>query len=214
MRLPSDVLLHGPRRYPIAVAAIYPPLGEARLYKVVRRGKLPPATHRRNVGLWSDGTHRCNLVLASVQGAKEPWVVITDEPPTLQTLWQYAPDCFGWSSCFWIASRGHLNWKIRVYAQPMLWNAYISSLRSRSYMPRLRAWQFKLQACDNRLTLTGDAASVISKSGCVTSRVSCTKDAPYCVLSLSCPKTQSQVLLPCKLSEISMTRFGSPASVP
>ena len=34
--------------------------------------------------------NRCNLVLATVQGAKESWAVITDEPPTLQTLWQYA----------------------------------------------------------------------------------------------------------------------------
>lgn len=76
LRLPSDVLLHGPRRYPIAVGSIYPPLGEARFY--------------RNVGLWQDGFHRCNLVLASVQRAKEPWAVLTDEPPTLQTLWQYA----------------------------------------------------------------------------------------------------------------------------
>jgi len=69
--LTSDVLLHGPRRYPIAVGSIYPALGEARFY--------------RNVGLWQDGTYRCNLVLASV--AKEPWAVLTDEPPTLQTLW-------------------------------------------------------------------------------------------------------------------------------
>lgn len=44
----------------------------------------------RHVGLWLDGHHRCNLVLASPQGVKEPWAVITDEPPTLQTLWQYA----------------------------------------------------------------------------------------------------------------------------
>lgn len=76
LRLPSDVLLHGARRYPIAVGSMYPPLGEARFY--------------RNVGLWQDGIHRCNVVLASVKGAKEPWAVITDEPPTLQTLWQYA----------------------------------------------------------------------------------------------------------------------------
>lgn len=76
LRLPSDVLLHGPRRYPLAVGSIYPPLQEARFY--------------RNVGLWQDGIHRCNLVLASVQGAKESWAVVTDEPPTLQTLWQYA----------------------------------------------------------------------------------------------------------------------------
>ncbi len=44
----------------------------------------------RNVGLWSDGRHRCNLVVASPKGVKEPWAVITDEPPSLQTLWQYA----------------------------------------------------------------------------------------------------------------------------
>jgi hypothetical protein len=37
-----------------------------------------------------DGVHRCNLVLATVQGAKDSWAVVTDEPPTLQTLWQYA----------------------------------------------------------------------------------------------------------------------------
>lgn len=77
LRLPCDVMLHGPRRYcPIAISSLYPPLGEARFY--------------RNVGLWLDGIHRCNLVLATVQGAKESWAVITDEPPTLQTLWQYS----------------------------------------------------------------------------------------------------------------------------
>lgn len=76
LRLPCDVLLHGLRRYPIAVGCVYPPLGQARLY--------------RNVGLWQDGIHRCNLVLATVRGAKESWAVMTDEAPTLQTLWQYA----------------------------------------------------------------------------------------------------------------------------
>lgn len=76
LRLPCDVLLHGPRRYPTTVERLYPPSGEARLY--------------RQVGLWLDGTHRTNLVLATVKGAKESWAVITDEPPTLETLWQYA----------------------------------------------------------------------------------------------------------------------------
>ena len=90
LRLPSNVRLQGVRRYPIEVASVYPKRGEALFYKVVRWGKLPPATHRRNVGLWQDGVHRCNLVLASPQGVKEPWAVITDEPPTLQSLWQYA----------------------------------------------------------------------------------------------------------------------------
>jgi len=75
-RLPCDVLLHGTSKYPRAVGTLYPALGEARLYRQVR--------------LWADGVYRCNLVLATVKGAKESWAVVTDEPPSLQTLWQYA----------------------------------------------------------------------------------------------------------------------------
>lgn len=56
--------------------SLYPPVGAARLY--------------RQVTLWTDGTHRCNLVLATVQGAKDSWAIITDEEPSLQTLWHYA----------------------------------------------------------------------------------------------------------------------------
>jgi hypothetical protein len=41
------------------------------------------------VGLWLDGELSCNIVLANVKGVKEPWAVITDEEPSLQTLWQY-----------------------------------------------------------------------------------------------------------------------------
>jgi hypothetical protein len=66
----------GLKRYPVTVKTVYPPLGEARLY--------------HNVRVWSDGIHCCNLVLATVKGAKESWAVLTDEPPSLQTLWQYA----------------------------------------------------------------------------------------------------------------------------
>jgi len=40
----------------------------------------------RNVGLWLDGVHRCNLVLATVKAKESWWPLI----PTLQTLWQYA----------------------------------------------------------------------------------------------------------------------------
>lgn len=36
------------------------------------------------------GCISCNAVLATVKGAKESWAVISNEPPTLQTLWQYA----------------------------------------------------------------------------------------------------------------------------
>ena len=43
-----------------------------------------------HVRLWADGGYRCNLVLSTVQGAKESWAVATDEKPSLQTLWHYA----------------------------------------------------------------------------------------------------------------------------
>jgi len=76
LRLPCDVLVQGVRRYPTPVGSMYPPPQEARLY--------------RNVRLWVDGVHRTNLVLATVPGAKESWAVVTDEAPSLQTLWQYA----------------------------------------------------------------------------------------------------------------------------
>lgn len=76
LRIPCDVILHGPRRCPREVRRLWPSKGEAILY--------------RNVGLWEDGVCRCNLVLANIRGVKEPWAVITDESPTLQTLWQYA----------------------------------------------------------------------------------------------------------------------------
>lgn len=76
LRLPCDVLLHGPRRHPIEVSYLWPPKGEAIFY--------------HNVGLWQDGKHPCHLVLANIKGVSEPWAVVTDEPPSLQTLWQYA----------------------------------------------------------------------------------------------------------------------------
>ena len=75
LRLPCDVKLHGARRHPIKLMYLWPPKGEAVFY--------------HNVGLWLDGLCRCNIVLANVKGVKEPWAVISDEEPTLQTLWQY-----------------------------------------------------------------------------------------------------------------------------
>lgn len=75
LRLPCDVTLHGVRKHPIELKYLWPKKAEAVLY--------------HNVGLWLDGEHRCNIVLANVRGVKEPWAVITDENPSLQTLWQY-----------------------------------------------------------------------------------------------------------------------------
>lgn len=59
IRLPSDVCLHGINRFArtTTVGQVYPPVGEAALY--------------RNIKLWNDGIHRCNLVLAHPVGVDE-----------------------------------------------------------------------------------------------------------------------------------------------
>ena len=75
LRLPCDVILHGVRKHPIELKYLCPPKAQAVLC--------------HDVGLWLDGKYRCNVVLANVRGVKEPWAVITDENPSLQTLWQY-----------------------------------------------------------------------------------------------------------------------------
>ena len=75
LRLPCDVNLHGIRKRPIELKYLWPKKAEAALY--------------HNVGLWLDGKYRCNIILANVRGVQEPWAVITDENPSLQTLWQY-----------------------------------------------------------------------------------------------------------------------------
>ena len=41
------------------------------------------------VRLWEQGIETVNLALAYPEEVAEPWAVITDEPPTLQTLYQY-----------------------------------------------------------------------------------------------------------------------------
>lgn len=75
LRLPCDVNLHGVRKRPIELKYLWPKKAEACLYY--------------DVGLWLDGKYRCNIILANVRGVQEPWAVITDENPSLQTLWQY-----------------------------------------------------------------------------------------------------------------------------
>ena len=76
LRLKCDVLVHGVNRHPVEVGKLYPPVNQAKLLTTV--------------GLWADGMHRANLVLATVKGAKDSWAVITDEVPSLQTLWNYS----------------------------------------------------------------------------------------------------------------------------
>jgi hypothetical protein len=76
LRLKCDVLIHGVNRHPTEVGKLYPSMNQAKLFT--------------NVGLWADGIHRANLVVATVKGAKDSWAVITDEVPSLQTLWNYS----------------------------------------------------------------------------------------------------------------------------
>jgi Transposase DDE domain len=76
LRLKCDVVLQGVKRYPVLVRQLYPVVNQAQLLT--------------NVGLWTDGLYRTNLVLATVKGAKDSWAVITDEVPSLQTLRHYS----------------------------------------------------------------------------------------------------------------------------
>ncbi len=81
LRLPCDVMIHGARRHPIELKYLTPPQAQRTCPHV--------AILYHHVGLWLDGEYRCNLVLANVRGVREPWAVITNEKPSLQTLWQY-----------------------------------------------------------------------------------------------------------------------------
>jgi hypothetical protein len=76
IRVPNDTLVHGIHRWcACSVAQLRTVRGEAKMYHKVR--------------LWEQGIETVNLVLAYPQGVAEPWAVITDETPTLETLWQY-----------------------------------------------------------------------------------------------------------------------------
>lgn len=76
IRVPSDTLVHGVHsRRTCTVAQLRKVRGEAKLYYGVR--------------LWEQGIQQVNLVVAYPLGVAEPWVVMTDEAPSLNTLWQY-----------------------------------------------------------------------------------------------------------------------------
>jgi hypothetical protein len=76
LRLKSDVLIQADLHpYPMEVGKLAPPVNEAKCYQ--------------NVRLWADGVHQSNLVLGTVEGAKDSWAVITDEKPSIQTLRHY-----------------------------------------------------------------------------------------------------------------------------
>ncbi len=76
IRVKSDTIVHGVHPWrTFTVAQLRKVRGEAKLYHGVR--------------LWEQGTQQVNLVVAYTKGVAEPWVVMTNEPPSLNTLWQY-----------------------------------------------------------------------------------------------------------------------------
>ena len=73
IRIPSDTLIWGVRRWcACPVSQLRTVRGEAKMYRQVR--------------LWEQGIETVNLALAFPATVTEPWAVITDETPTLQTL--------------------------------------------------------------------------------------------------------------------------------
>lgn len=76
LRIPSDTLIHRVHRWRACpVSQLRTVKGEAKMYHQVR--------------LWEAGTEKVNLAHAYPSGVAEPWTVITNETPTLQTFWQY-----------------------------------------------------------------------------------------------------------------------------
>ncbi len=76
IRIPSDTLIWGVHRWcACPVSRLRTVRGEAKMYHQVR--------------LWESGIEMVNLALAYPERVAEPWAVITDEAPTLQTLRQY-----------------------------------------------------------------------------------------------------------------------------
>lgn len=162
-RLPYDVLLHGTSKYPRLVGS--PPLGEARLYRQVR--------------LWADGVYRCHLVLAIVQGAKDSWAVVTDEPPSLKTLWQYALR-FQVEELFLHSRSGAFELEdSRLRCQTALERLYLVAALALLHATT-QGMSVQVLACINRLTLTGGAASATSRWVCVSFRVLCIKGGNSC----------------------------------
>ena len=120
----------------------------------------------RHVGLWLDGHYRCNLVLASPQGVKEPWAVITDELPTLQTLWQYALRFRCRCSYFWIANPAQMKLEqSRLRSAGALERLYLVAAVALLYGTSQGKPTCNSPACVNRWTLTGDEGARYLKIG-------------------------------------------------
>jgi hypothetical protein len=75
LRIPHDTSIHTAPGAIFEVSKLLPYRGNAIGYQGVR--------------LWEDGELESNLMMGNLDNADEPWAVITDEPSSLQTLWDY-----------------------------------------------------------------------------------------------------------------------------
>lgn len=91
IRIKSDTLIHGVHRWRACpVSQLRTVRGEAKMYHQVR--------------LWESGTTVVNLAHAYPTGTAEPWTIITDEVPTLQTFRQYGLRTCG-EQCAFVESK-------------------------------------------------------------------------------------------------------------
>jgi len=130
LRLPSDVVLHGLKRYPIG-RSIYPPFG-SRFY--------------RNVGSMVPGT--VVMLFWHPSREQESWAVITDEPPSLQTLCALR---FRVEELFWTASQAFELEDSRLRSTDALERLYLVAARASLWHDSGHGGAE--QACVNRLTL-------------------------------------------------------------
>lgn len=153
-------------------------------------------------------------VLATVKGAKESWAVITDEAPTLQTLWQYALR-FQVEELFLDSKSGAFELEdSRLRSAAALERLYliaaIAILYATTQGMAVQIAGLRQQVDKN----TGDGVSAISRSVCVGCKAFFTKDENCSSSFHSCPETRSPFSPPNGLNGISMTRFGFSASAP
>lgn len=96
-------------------------------------------------------------VVASPKGVKEPWAVITDEPPSLQTLWQYALR-FRVEELFLDSKSGVFELEeSRLRSASALERMYLVAAVALLYSTTQGKPTCKSLAFGNRLILTGDA---------------------------------------------------------
>jgi hypothetical protein len=76
LRLKANTVVQGARRCATAVGQLNCPQGEALFYQQVQ--------------LWTQPSTPLNLVIAHPLAEQHPWYLITNQPPTLQTVWDYA----------------------------------------------------------------------------------------------------------------------------